>query len=71
MPSTECDVSQDEIARRAYEIWQDRGCPSGDGAQDWQRAEAELLAARVGRNGSTQSRLRSIWGRMKQRIAGE
>ena len=59
--STQCDVPQDEIARRAYEIWQNRGCPAGDGSQDWRAAEAELVEARNGRNGSTQYRLRSLW----------
>lgn len=67
--STQCDVPQDEIARRAYEIWQNRGCPAGDGSQDWRAAEAELAAARNGRNGSTRYRLRSLWGRMRQKVA--
>lgn len=71
MPTTQCDIQQDEIARRAYEIWQARGCPHGDGHQDWQAAEAELIAARVSRNGSTQGRLRSLWGRVKQKVASE
>jgi hypothetical protein len=71
MPITHCDIPKDEIARRAYEIWQNRGCPPGDGGQDWQKAEAELIAARIGRNGSTQSRLRSLLGRVRQKIAGE
>jgi hypothetical protein len=71
MPTTQCDVPKDEIARRAYEIWQARGCPDGDGSQDWRAAEAELVAARIGRNGSTQGRLRSMLGRVRQKIAGE
>jgi hypothetical protein len=71
MPIKQCEVPQDEIARRAYEIWQSRGCPPGDGTQDWQLAEAELLATRVGRNGSTQGRLRSILGRLRQKVGGE
>jgi hypothetical protein len=71
MPIHQCEVPQDEIAQRAYEIWQARGCPDGDGSQDWRQAEAELIAARVSRNGSTQHRLRSLWGRMRQKIAGE
>jgi hypothetical protein len=71
MPTSQYDVPQDEIARRAYEIWQARGCPPGDGSQDWEAAKAELIAARVGRNGSTQNRLRSLLGRVRQKIAGE
>jgi len=63
-------VSDDEIARRAYEIWQSRGCPPSDGSQDWQTAKAELLANRVSRNGSTQQRLQSWWGRVRQNFAG-
>jgi hypothetical protein len=57
-------VSQEEIARRAYEIWQSRGCPSSDGTEEWQAAEAELLAARVARNGSTRERVQSWWSRV-------
>ncbi len=70
MKTAQCDVPQEEIARRAYEIWQARGCPDGDGSQDWKAAEAELVAARVGRNGSTQQRLRSLWGRVREKLAG-
>ncbi len=57
-------VSREEIARRAYEIWQSRGCPSSDGTDEWQAAEAELTAARVARNGSTQERVQSWWNRV-------
>ncbi len=71
MRTAQCDIPQDQIARRAYEIWQARGCPAGDGSQDWQAAEAEFVAARVRRNGSTQERLRSLWGRVRQKVAGQ
>ena len=70
MTTTQRNIPQEEIARRAYEIWQARGCPPGDGNQDWRAAEAEFLAARVRRNGSTQQRLHSWWSRMRQKIAG-
>ena len=70
MGTTQREIPQDQIARRAYEIWQARGCPPGDGNQDWQTAEAEFLAARVSRNGSTQERLQSWWGRVREKIAG-
>jgi hypothetical protein len=42
------DVTSEEIARRAYELWQQRGSPHGSDADDWHRAERELR----GRNGS-------------------
>ena len=70
MNATKLNVSQDEIARRAYEIWQARGCPPGDGNEDWQAAEAELLGGRVGRNGSTQDRVKTWWGRVREKIGG-
>ena len=68
MPS-QTHVSEDEIARRAYEIWQARGCPPGDGSQDWQAAQRELSASRVGRNGSTQERMQSWWQRVREKFA--
>lgn len=65
MQTAEQDVSNEEIARRAYELWQSRGCPPGDGSQDWQAAEAELRAAK--QNGSG---LWSWWCRLRNRITG-
>jgi hypothetical protein len=34
--------SHDQIAQRAYELFEQRGCAHGDDLQDWLRAEAEL-----------------------------
>ena len=62
-------ISDDEIACRAYEIWQARGCPPGDGVADWDAAKTELLTTRVSRNGSTQQRVQSWWQRVKQKFA--
>ena len=31
-----------EIAARAYEIWQSKGCPEGSAEEDWFRAAEEL-----------------------------
>ena len=64
-------VSDDEIARRAYEIWQQRGCPQGDGQADWEAARAELTSSRVARNGSTQQRLQGWWRRVREKIASQ
>jgi len=30
------------IAKRAYELWEQRGKPSGSGEADWLRAEKEI-----------------------------
>ena len=35
-------VGENEIALRAYQIWQERGCPSGSDGEDWRQAEEEL-----------------------------
>ena len=34
---------QAEIARRAYELYLERGCANGQDLDDWLRAERELL----------------------------
>jgi DUF2934 family protein len=71
MSSCHTAVSDDEIARRAYEIWQARGCPPGDGQEDWQAAKAELTSGRISRNGSTQERVQSWWRRVREKIANQ
>jgi hypothetical protein len=35
---------EDQIASRAYEKWQRRGCPQGDSKRDWYAASAEVNA---------------------------
>jgi len=35
--------TQEEIARRSFEIYLDRGASDGHHVEDWLRAEAELL----------------------------
>jgi Protein of unknown function (DUF2934) len=69
MNTTQPTISDEEIARRAYAIWQARGCPPGDGTEDWQTAKAELTAGRACRNGTTQDRLQSWWRRMREKLA--
>ncbi len=50
--------SRERIARRAYQIWQSRGCPCGTDAQDWLQAEEELKAAQFFRAGKIEARRR-------------
>ena len=38
------EIPREEIARRAYELWQARGCPIGSEQEDWLQAESELRA---------------------------
>jgi hypothetical protein len=35
-----------EVAARAYQLWQERGCPIGSDQEDWFRAEAQLKSSR-------------------------
>ncbi len=46
---TQIQLKHDEIARRAYQIWQAAGCPSGRDREHWLQAEAELRAKYQGR----------------------
>lgn len=45
-PDVQADSSdtlqQTAISARAYELWRERGCPSGSDQEDWFRAEQEL-----------------------------
>jgi hypothetical protein len=38
-------ASPDEIARRAYDLYQQRGGADGNDLEDWLRAERELLTS--------------------------
>jgi hypothetical protein len=39
--------TQEEIARRAYELWEKDGRPEGREREHWSRAERELANARA------------------------
>lgn len=66
MSTIELDVTNEEIARRAYELWEARGCPPGDGTEDWEVAKSELMAGQGQRNGS----LWTWWCRIRQKLTG-
>jgi hypothetical protein len=67
MNTAETIVSEEEVARRAYERWQARGCPPSDGSEDWRAAEQELIATRYSRNGETGRGLLSWWRRVRDK----
>ena len=47
-PQTPADIPDELIAARAYELWQQRGCPMGqDGAEDWHAAREQLEQERL------------------------
>ena len=35
------DVTDDEVRRRAFELWEQRGCPDGYESEFWLQAERE------------------------------
>jgi hypothetical protein len=39
-------VTDEEIARRAYALWESNGRPVGSQEEDWYRAKEELLTGR-------------------------
>jgi hypothetical protein len=41
-------LNYEEVALRAFELWNERGCPVGSPELDWKEAEADLLARRRG-----------------------
>jgi hypothetical protein len=43
--TTHTELSRDEVARRAYQLWETAGCPAGQDLAHWLQAEEELLYA--------------------------
>ncbi|MFT3870679.1 MAG: DUF2934 domain-containing protein [Nibricoccus sp.] len=43
----QAEPSQDEIARRAHELWLQDGCPTGRAIYHWHEAERQLKKDRV------------------------
>lgn len=41
------DNLEKSIRERAYEIWQEEGCPAGREGEHWEQARAEMAAARA------------------------
>jgi len=67
IPATQSSISQDQIAQRAYELWQTRGSPEGDGGSDWQEAENQLIEESRQRGRRLLPRLFGRW--RKKRVA--
>jgi hypothetical protein len=51
-------IPEDLIAQRAYELWEERGCPLGEGERDWFAARYELEAEQALRRGAPEPRRR-------------
>jgi hypothetical protein len=61
----ELGVNDETIAKRAYALWEGRGCPLSDGADDWQLAKRQLSAEAHHR----QRPLLRILNRLRRRVA--
>jgi hypothetical protein len=44
--TTDVDVARENIARRAYELYEQRGCEAGHDIDDWLQAEQDLRQRR-------------------------
>jgi hypothetical protein len=47
-PSVDIDdpsISNEDVARRAYSLWEERGRPFGSPEEDWYKAKEELRAS--------------------------
>jgi hypothetical protein len=47
MASAQPSPTEEDIAKLAYHLWEERGGPIGSPEVDWARAEKELAAARA------------------------
>ncbi len=54
----ETTIAQEQIAKRAFERWQQRGCPLWEDGEDWFAARSELEAEA---RGSASDREPSVW----------
>lgn len=47
--SASLGITREMIAKRAYQLWRDRGCPHGSHQADWIEAETQLRAEMTGK----------------------
>jgi hypothetical protein len=60
--------THEEVAQRAYQIWQDSGCPSGRDEEFWLQAEKQILD---GGNEDSRPASRSMVDRLRSETAAE
>jgi len=56
-PGSQQMVTEDEIAKRAYELFMARGATHGNDVDDWLHAESELVRARLMRQPKAPDRI--------------
>jgi len=62
---TKGQITEQVIAERAYTLWQARGCPAGDGQEDWQDAKDQLAVEAAPRR----KPLRRLFARFRNQAA--
>jgi hypothetical protein len=55
--------SREEIAVRAYHLWEGRGRPIGSPEEDWSRAENEIRAKEAAEEEWVRARNEAVWAR--------
>jgi hypothetical protein len=50
----------EEIALRAYRLWEARGCPIGSAQEDWLRAEEEIRSEQAARDEVVRARNKRV-----------
>ena len=68
------EITDEQIAARAYELWESRGCPEGDGSDDWNVAKDQLESERLtsccgGGSGRRTGGLMGLLSRIRRRAA--
>jgi Protein of unknown function (DUF2934) len=57
--------SNEEIAVRAYHLWEERGRPIGSPEEDWSRAEKEIRGEETAKEEWVRARNEAVWARDK------
>jgi Protein of unknown function (DUF2934) len=52
-------VADGEISARAFQLWQERGCPQNDSDTDWFNARCQLLSETTLRNAMAETPVRA------------
>jgi len=62
--------THEQIEQRAYQLWEQRGRPSGEPEVDWEQAERELRSkeSNTGAGMAEKSRARRVTGPVSARV---
>jgi Protein of unknown function (DUF2934) len=60
---TQSSPHDEEIALRAYRLWEERGRPIGSAEEDWSRAENEIRGKEAAEEEWVRARNEAVWAR--------